>query len=272
MANDNNDLECQERGLNPDTKGSPRDRLRHSCRSSAEINAPSRAESDGNPRDLPRLGPINLPIREPLSERFWSKVRRGRPDECWPWTAGSRGNGYGAIKVGAKVVDAHVIAYELHHGARPLPGIWVTHKCDNRACCNPAHLVAGTPTDNFNDMVERGGAVPPEVVSERNKRLGIKPPRTAKLSEEQALLVIALAAEGWTHQRIAYEVDVSRPSVSKLLAGTYWPHLDRSPLAHLPKRTPRGSRVRTEPSHRKVCGACGGLGHNRRTCRATEAA
>lgn len=38
-------------------------------------------------------------------ERFWSKVRIGEVDECWPWTAFVRPDGYGAFRVagGAKI-------------------------------------------------------------------------------------------------------------------------------------------------------------------------
>lgn len=74
-------------------------------------------------------------------ERFWAKVERRGPDECWPWLAGTdRGWGvFGRKRDGRWVKDyAHRIAYELAHGRPPVDTI--DHLCRNRACVNPAHL------------------------------------------------------------------------------------------------------------------------------------
>lgn len=91
----------------------------------------------------------------PLAERFWEKVDRRGPDECWMWTASRRALGYGQIRIGGKSRKAHRVAYELANG--PIPaGMAVLHGCDNPPCVNPAHLRAGTMTDNVRDMVTRG--------------------------------------------------------------------------------------------------------------------
>lgn len=78
--------------------------------------------------------------------RFWSKVDRRGPDECWPWVAPAN-KGYGRMRVGDGKVYAHRFAYELLVG--PIPeGLQIDHLCRNRACCNPFHLEAVAPRVN----------------------------------------------------------------------------------------------------------------------------
>jgi hypothetical protein len=45
------------------------------------------------------------------------------------------------------------------HGAIP-DGLFVLHRCDERACCNVDHLFLGTHQDNMDDMHAKGRANP----------------------------------------------------------------------------------------------------------------
>jgi HNH endonuclease len=86
--------------------------------------------------------------------RFWIRVQRGAPDECWPWLGVLQTWGYGAFTspVGQ---SAHRFAYFDTKGPIP-PDRHVLHSCHNRRCVNPAHLRLGTAADNMHDMVEAG--------------------------------------------------------------------------------------------------------------------
>lgn len=75
-----------------------------------------------------------------LDERFWEKVDRRGPDECWPWLAAtSQGYGIFHVRVGEPLARAHRFSYGLLVGAIP-DGLVLDHLCRNRACVNPEHL------------------------------------------------------------------------------------------------------------------------------------
>jgi hypothetical protein len=76
-------------------------------------------------------------------------------NSCWEWQRTRNNCGYGRVTVQGKKVLVHRLAYELWVG--PIPrGLVVRHRCDNPACCNPAHLEVGTRRENTQDMMRRG--------------------------------------------------------------------------------------------------------------------
>ena len=86
-------------------------------------------------------------------ERFWSKVAKG--ENCWIWQASVDRGGYGTFGFDGRVQKAHRVAYQLVIGPIPV-GLHILHSCDNPRCVNPAHLRAGSRSENMRDKVARG--------------------------------------------------------------------------------------------------------------------
>ena len=87
--------------------------------------------------------PANL--GKSLSERFWLKVDKRGPDECWPWIGAKKPDGYGMIYTAEKRnhTQAHIVSLRLHGIEVPnrwATGLTVDHTCNRRDCVNPAHL------------------------------------------------------------------------------------------------------------------------------------
>ena len=87
-------------------------------------------------------------ITRPLEKRFWEKVNRRQPDECWEWQGSTNfPGGYGVIWVNGRREVTHRVSYELQVG--PIPdSLTIDHLCFNKRCVNPAHLEPVTFQEN----------------------------------------------------------------------------------------------------------------------------
>lgn len=149
-------------------------------------------------------------------KRFWSKVNIGDPDKCWNWTASGRGQGYGAIKIDGIVYDAHRIAYIITYGDIP-DGMWVLHKCNNRACCNPNHLYAGTRSDNTKDSFNDGTLSLINAKKAHGEAHG-----QSKLKLQQVNEIRELIKSGRTIRSVANQYGISHSQVFRIKAGREW--------------------------------------------------
>lgn len=90
--------------------------------------------------------------------RFWQKVQKRGPDECWEWTGCRNPKGYGAFAIKKKPRRPNRIVLTLALGRNLLPNELACHTCDNPPCCNPAHLFVGSAAENTHDMISKGRA------------------------------------------------------------------------------------------------------------------
>ena len=90
-----------------------------------------------------------------LEQRFWQKVDKLGPDECWEWTGAKHPKVYGHFMVGPDLWTAHRFVYDWQVEEIP-DRMHVLHHCDNPSCVNPKHLFLGTNTDNVADRHAKG--------------------------------------------------------------------------------------------------------------------
>jgi hypothetical protein len=154
-----------------------------------------------------------LPSSQTLEERFWSKVDKRSPDDCWEWKANRHSFGYGNFWIKQREYGAHVVAYELTYGRVP-KGLCVCHTCDNPACCNPNHMFLGSRGDNNRDRDRKGRRRTRGAFGERH--------RSAKLKNTDIPRILELIEEGLTYRSIAVRYGVSSSRISDIKNGKGW--------------------------------------------------
>lgn len=171
--------------------------------------------------------------------RFWSKVKRGGPSDCWEWCGPTtkngprtkRGAGYGRFSVGSKprvMWIASRYAWVLGHGQAPPGDMCVCHTCDNPSCVNPSHLFLGTTAENVNDRDRKGRTA---MASRSGPRL--HPERIirgtghhkAKLTEADVVDIRKRRASGEKLVALASEYGVAHSVISALVKRTTWKHV-----------------------------------------------
>ncbi len=137
------------------------------------------------------------------------------PSGCLEWMGAKFENGYGKYTIGSrgrgvrKTWRTHRLVWTLLHGAIP-SGMCVCHRCDNRACMNPAHLFLGTNDENMADMVKKGRA-----------SRGVRN-HSAILTEE---IVRQIRAYNGNHCETGRHFGVSRLVIRRVRRGQTWKHI-----------------------------------------------
>lgn len=199
--------------------------------------------------------------KEEITEQFWSKVRKGGVDECWEWTAGKHSNGYGQFTIYNKgkyfKLPPHRFSYFLSGKGFP-HDLFVLHKCDNRACCNPIHLFIGTQMDNIHDMIKKGRhghgdlhwscLYPGKSPRGRSHYSHLHPEKmargetcgSAKLTELQVLEILALYTAGSLSQaELGRKFGLTRSNISLIINNKIWKHVEyQTPDVEVYPKTP----------------------------------
>ena len=163
---------------------------------------------------------IHTRKKVPVLQRFWSKVdRRGGVRSCWNWTACKQPSGYGQLAspdYRGRPLAAHRFSWELHNKKKVPQGLFVCHRCDNRACVNPRHLFIGTQKQNIQDCMEKGRYIQNRPVGEGHGM--------AILSEKDVQKIKALFRKDPTEscKKVGLVFGVSHHVIYKIKNGKNW--------------------------------------------------
>lgn len=135
---------------------------------------------------------------------------------CWEWQGAKTSHGYGHITFCGRNACVHRLVYSLCVAAAPA-GLFVLHRCDNRCCCNPAHLFVGTHRDNMRDMAEKRRAARTPMRGEKNGR-AVLSETLVRSARHLAALVGARAAA----RKLSAQTGISFNTLRSAIRGKTW--------------------------------------------------
>ena len=147
-------------------------------------------------------------------KKILSIIAINEESDCWE--AGNKPNTPVSVRLGdeyAGSVSHYRYAYVAFNRALIAEGLQINHKCDNRRCCNPVHLYAGTQSQNIQDMYDRGRDVIPR---------GDDHPWSTKLSSDKVVEIRVRIANGESHKIVGKDYGVTGAQVSAITTGAKW--------------------------------------------------
>lgn len=155
---------------------------------------------------------LNARVSHDVRGRFFAKVERLGPDDCWLWNGQRWPSGHGIILIRNKKRQATHVSLELAGKPQPSPDAWALHSCDNPPCVNPGHLRWGDHRDNTADKLSRS----------RQARLGGTSNAHAKLTDD---LVREIRKRDRSLTAWSKELGVSIGTLCTARSGKTWAHV-----------------------------------------------
>lgn len=154
--------------------------------------------------------------------RIARKITVNKESGCWEWNGNAREDGYCRTTYRSKNWYVHRLSYSSFVGEIPA-GYDVCHRCDNRKCCNPAHLFIGSRKNNMDDAKSKGRIS----AGEKHSVLVPKGEKShfSKLTEDEVQRIREMAANGHTTREIASLFNVSPDNIRRIKRNNTWRHL-----------------------------------------------
>jgi len=145
----------------------------------------------------------------------WQLISIKGDDDCWEWQGCKNSTGYGSMTASQKTYSAHRIVFYLTY-----PNVislqapsdkkskqFILHKCDNRLCCNPSHMMLGNYDDNNKDAAAKGRSKAPKGAEHK----------LAKLTQDQARKVREIHKTGLTFVQIGKMFNIHANNISRIV-------------------------------------------------------